>query len=107
MYFTVDGIKVLPKVAVTLHLPTGKLPTKGLLLFREKADLKLEKLNYKLSGKYVETKTKDFTVFVLASKEGKYPATGETTSSAPFVMGILMVAGGATLLVKRKQKYIQ
>ncbi len=107
VYFTVDGIKVLPKVAVTLHLPTGKLPTKGLLLFHEKADKKLEKLNYKLSGKYVETTTKDFSIFVLASKEGKYPATGETNNNAPFVMGILMVAGGAILLAKRKQKYIQ
>ncbi|MFH5835482.1 CehA/McbA family metallohydrolase [Proteiniclasticum sp. C24MP] len=107
VHFTVDGIEVLPKVAVTLHLPVGKLPTKGLLLFHEKEDKRLEKLSYKLSGKYVETQTKDFSVFVLASKEGKYPATGEADPMAPMVMGILMLAGGAVLLSKRKQKYIQ
>jgi len=55
----------------------------------------------------VEVKTKDFSVFVLASKEGKYPAAVEANSSAPFVMGIFMVAGGAILFTKRKQEYIQ
>lgn len=55
----------------------------------------------------MEVKTKKFSIFVLASKEGKYPATGETNSSVPFVMGIFMVAGGAILFTKRKQEYIQ
>ncbi|MBO1264057.1 CehA/McbA family metallohydrolase [Proteiniclasticum sp. SCR006] len=107
IHFTVDGVKVQPKVAVTLHLPLDKLSTKGLLLFHEKSDKKLEKLSYKLSGKIVETQTKDFSVFVLASKTGKYPATGETETTMPMVMGILMLAGGVVLLSKRKQKYIQ
>lgn len=107
IHFTVDGVKVQPKANVTLHLPVGKLSTKGLLLFHEKSDKKLEKLSYKLSGKVVETQTKDFSVFVLASKTGKYPATGETDTTMPMVMGILMLAGGVVLLSKRKQKYIQ
>lgn len=106
VHFLIQGKEVLPSVDVTLMLPIGNLDGKIIKLFHEKDDRKLEKMNFKVVGKYVETRTRDFSVFVLANETGKFPATGEGSNGIPMVLGMLLLTGGVLMVTDRRKKLL-
>lgn len=101
--FMIDGVKVQPKVALTLSIPVLNLKTDKLYLLHEKSNKKLENLKYKLVGKNVEVETKDFSVYVLASGSGTLPAAGTSSTTLIYLLGITMLLGGI-LFLRRPNK---
>ncbi len=103
IYFTVDGVKTLPKTKVLLSIPVKNLDQSNLYLLHQKNDGKFEQLKYTLKNKKALVETKDFSMFVLASGKGKLPAAGAANSLIFYFMGISMIAGGVVMTGKKRR----
>lgn len=100
--FLVNGVRVQPKVKVTVSLPLGSLDAANLYLFHVLADQKLAAYKFTVKGTQVEFESKSFSVYVLASGTGTLPKTGQTSTTVFYLFGLLTMAGGWVLLTKKK-----